>query len=325
MIIFVYGENTYLSLQKVTLMRDQFKVKFDPSGMNLVEFPAVDNAKIDLAEVRQATQTPPFLSEKRMVIVKELLADLKKAEAKNWLEALGGTPESTILIFWDNTAQKKIEKSELITNLKSRADVHSYPQANLTGSQLTAWAANFIASIDLKLSAGQLQKIIALVGNDLWQLSAEFQKLKAYSLSQPIDDESIALLVKANFEDQIFQFIDAVSNGNSKLALRLLDEQRHSGANDFQLFSMLARQIRILIGARSLLDKNPVTNKNEFAKAMKLHPYVAEKSLQQAKKMNFEYLQGVHGLIVEYDRKMKMSGITPELAVDRIVTEMVRS
>ncbi|MBU1126321.1 DNA polymerase III subunit delta [Patescibacteria group bacterium] len=325
MIIFVYGENSFLSQKKVTILRDQFKAKFDLSGMNLVEFPANDSGAIELGDVFQAVQTPPFISEKRMVVVKGLTAGLKKADAKPWIEALNRTPASTILIFWDQESEKKIEKSELFSALQNQADVYTYPHPLLSGSSLFEWAREYAKTRKINIDTAKLQKVIALVGSDLWQLSGELEKLTAYSLGKEISDEMIGELVKANFADQIFAFIDAVSNKEAARALRLLEEQRLSGSSDFQLFSMLARQVRILLGVRSIIDDNERVSKYEVAEKMKLHPFVAEKSLSQARKMSFGHLETLHSMIVSFDAKMKLSGITPDLAVDRLVVEMIQA
>ena len=113
MLIFVYGDDSYSSTAKVEAMRIQFKAKFDPSGLNLAEFPVLSTGRTDLGEVSQAVTSPPFLGTKRMVIVKNLLSGLKKADATPWINVFGAVPESTIVILWDKEGQKSIEKNEI--------------------------------------------------------------------------------------------------------------------------------------------------------------------------------------------------------------------
>lgn len=323
MIIFVYGEDTYSSQQQVLRMRDQFKVKFDKSGMNFVEFPIGDKNKIEFGDVIQASMSPPFLSEKRMVIVRGLTATLKKKEAQPWIENLKKVSDSTILVLWDSESVKKIERTELFKSMKDFEGVHVYPHAFLTGRELTNWAEHKVQDLSLKITVADLNKVIAMVGNDLWQLSGELEKLAARAGGEMVSEKMILNLVKANFEDQIFAFIDAVSQKNSRRAIQLLDSQRQSGSLDFQLFAMLARQVRILLGVRSMIDQNQNVTKGEVASVLKVHPFVAQKSLSQARGMSFEDLSVLHEMLFDFDKKMKTGGIDPELAVDRLVLQMV--
>ena len=217
----------------------------------------------------------------------------------------------------------KIEKHQLFKAFKSHQEVHIYPFPALSGTQLTAWARSHAQRIGLKIDDRLLQQVIAMVGSDVWQLSLELEKLAAYAGGQPVIEEMIRELVRANFEDQIFDFVDAVSNHQPKQALQLLAEQRLSGSTDQHLFAMLARQVRLLLGACDLLDQNPRTTKKDLADALGVHPFVAQKTLAQAGKMNASTLHHLHDMLFEFDQKMKGGGIAPDIAVDRLVAEML--
>lgn len=325
MIIFVYGENTYSSQKKIEVMRDQFKRKFDSSGMNLVEFSTENREKIEIGNVVQAIQSPPFLSEKRMVIVKNLVSSLKKPEAKPWIEQLSKIIDTTILIFWDTESVKKLEKRELFKQFSGETDVHTYNYPQLIGNSLLQWAQTRVHELGLIISAPLLSKVIAMIGTDIWQLSNELEKLKARSSDHPVTELMVTELVKAQFEDQIFAFLDAVSLKNTKEALRLLNQQRLSGSSDFQLFSLLARQVRILLSIRYLLDENSNISSQSVASSLGLHPFVAQKSLTQARKMSTETLNSLHGSLFLFDKQMKRSGILVDVAVDRVVLSLLNS
>ncbi|MFH1711771.1 MAG: DNA polymerase III subunit delta, partial [Patescibacteria group bacterium] len=211
MIIFVYGDNSFSASVKVEEMRQRYLDKFDVSGMNLVEFNA---EKIGLGDALQAIQSPPFISEKRMVILKDLLGKLKKKDdIEPWIEGLKKTPDSTIVILFDREAVEKIEKHGLYKTLQVHPDFYKYPFPVLSGSQLTSWVRGYVKKINLNIQDHLLQQTVGLVGNDLWQLSLELDKLAAHAGSKPITEQMISDLVRANFEDQIFAFIDAVASG----------------------------------------------------------------------------------------------------------------
>ncbi|MDP2631726.1 MAG: DNA polymerase III subunit delta [Candidatus Uhrbacteria bacterium] len=322
MLIFIYGNNSYLAHEKVKVMREKFLEKFDKSGMNLAHFDIGAGSFHSFGDVMQAVKTPPFLGEKRMVIISGLLS-LKKAEAEPWAESLVNVPESTIVILQDDVSVKMGAKHHLLKVLGSGEDVHTYPMEELTGSQLSVWATSHAKGIGLNIDSRLLQKVVSMVGGDLWQLSGELDKLAGHSLGLPVTEEMVRNLVRANFEDQMFNFIDAVANKNSSQALALLHEQRLAGSADFHLFAMLARQIRILLGVRDVLDRNPQATKADVASALNVHPFVAQKSLAQARRMEMAQLRNLHNMLFEFDHKLKSSGISAEVAVDRFVAEML--
>ncbi len=167
-----------------------------------------------------------------------------------------------------------------------------------------------------------MTKVVALVGNDLWQLSGELRKLVARSGGSAVTDEMIKELVRANVDDQIFAFIDAVAARDRARAMKMLADERLSGAEDMYLFSMIARQVRLLLSARDVIDRNPGASSAMMAQELGVHPFVAQKTLGQAKSFSFEFLKKLHDLCFEFDAKLKL-GMDQGLAVDRLVSEFV--
>ena len=323
MLIFVYGDDTFRVREKVQTLKKAFVDKFDQAGMNLEEFPR-EGEKLEVGLVFQSIRALPFLGEKRMTIIRGLVEQTKAADAKVWIEGLEKVPESTICILWETAEPKTIEKKALYKKLKDGSGIHFYPFPALQGSALTNWVSSRIQSRGGTIDRQALQVLVARVGGDLWQMDNEIAKLVSYAGQQMIDQVMIEKLVRASFEGQIFALVDAVSRKSTREAITLLKEERWSGANDFSIMGMLARQIRILIAARSLLDDNPHASKQDLANASGLHPFVAQKALQQARGFVLDDLLRTHDLLFEMDRDMKRGGVDAGLAVDLLVTQLMK-
>lgn len=320
MIIFVYGEDGFRAQEKVRVMKKKFQEKFDASGMNLAEFS--DKAKV--GEVAQSVQSPPFLGEKRMVVLKDLLASLtKKADYEPWLTIFESVPESTILIFYETMAPKKLEEHAVYKALASGAETHAYPFPILEGAALTRWVQERAKTSGAAFDRESVQGLVARVGSDLWQMDNEIGKLGAFASGGTVAKEMVDELVRASFEDQIFALVDAVAKRDAASTIRLLEEERLSGATDQYIFSMLARQVRILLGARSLLEERDRVTKDEVAREMSLHPFVAGKALAQARQFKMAELQTLHDMLFELDQGSKNGKVNAELAVDLIVSNML--
>lgn len=324
MLIFVYGDDGFRVAEKVKTMRKAFAEKFDPTGLNTVEFPSEGRSKIDIGEVMNAVRSMPFLGKKRMVVIRGLVEATKKPEAKVWIEGFAGAPESTIVMFWEGCEPKVMEKKPLFEALKGGSEVHLYPFPMLGGVALSRWVQARVTERGGTIEPAALAQLALRVGADLWQMDNEIGKLVAYAGGQPITAAMVDELVRASFEGKIFQLVDAVSQRRPAEAIRLLQEERWSGANDHQLLTMLGRQVRILLGARALLDENPRATKDELAGTLDLHPFVAQKALAQARGFSLEHLKAVHNLLFDFDVAMKTGGIDANLAMDLATVKLVQ-
>ena len=320
MLIFIYGEDSFRVQEKVKEMEAKFCEKFDPSGMNSARF----NVQSLIGEIMQAVQTPPFLGEKRLTVIRDLVTSIKKAEAENWVSSFKKTPESSIVIFWETVATGKVEKSELFKQLSKEKDTHLYPFPLLKTNEIERWIATWAKEQKISLQKSASSELALRVGADLWRLKSELQKLKALASTSEITVQMVQENIPAELEDQLFAFLDAVSRKDTKSAIKILEDERSRGAEEIYLFSMLARQVRILLGARALLDNNPRASKQDLATEMDLHPFVAQKAMEQAKRFSFVDLQNTHQTLFAFDRKIKTGKITIQTANDLLVARLVQ-
>lgn len=321
--IFVYGDDGFRVQEKVRQLTKAFREKFDQTGLNLVEFPGKKKV-VELGEVMGAVHSLPFLGQKRMVVIRDLIDSTKKPEMGVWVDGFKRVPESTIVVFWESTEPKALEKKPLFKELAVLAEVHKYVFPQLLGAELTRWAETRLKEHGGTIEASALRALVERVGGDLWQMDNEIGKLVAYASGKPITTVMVDELVHASFEGKIFQLIDAVSQRRPADAIRLLQEERWSGANDHYLLTMLGRQVRILLGARAMLDENPRASSQELADTLMIHPFVAQKALTQARGFTLEHLKAVHDLLFEFDVAMKSGGIDADLAVDLTTVKLAR-
>ncbi|KKW31918.1 MAG: polymerase III, delta subunit protein [Candidatus Uhrbacteria bacterium GW2011_GWA2_52_8d] len=324
MLIFVYGDDTFRVQEKVRQLTRAFREKFDPTGLNLAEFPSSSKKGFELGEVMGAVHAIPFLGQKRMTVVRDLIDSMKKADMSAWVDGFVKTPDSTIVVFWESVESTSLEKKPLFVALKDAAEVHHYPFPALKGAELDCWVQDRVKERGGAIDTDALRAMIERVGADLWQMDNEICKLVAYASGQTISVVMVDELVHTSFEGKIFALIDAVSQRRPVDAIRLLQEERWSGANDHYLLTMLGRQVRILLGARAMLDENPHVRQGELVKTLNIPPFVAQKVLSQARGFTLARLKAVHDLLFDFDLAMKTSGINADLAVDLTTVKLTQ-
>ena len=154
-------------------------------------------------------------------------------------------------------------------------------------------------------------------------MHSEIEKLSAYTGQKPINSSDVELLVHGTFEDQIFAFVDVIAKQDRQGAVSLLKNQRLAGVEDFYLLNMLARQLRILIGTRDLIDANSSVTKQQVADKLKVHPFVAQKAIEQARHFTLETLIDAHAFLLEKDVGIKSGKISDDMAVDLSLVKFV--
>lgn len=333
MIIFLYGEDSFRSRQKLKELKNSFNNKVDPSGNSLTVLNGQD-VKIEKISARIGPRS--LLSKKRMIIIEDIFLNKSNTifdEIYNYLNKKTFDQDNNVIIFWDSGVKKKrVGRKEniLIIDLRGREkpmakkflplfnflSTQKYTQEFklLSSQELTAWVKKEVAGRGGSINYQALQTLISLVGNDLWQLNNELDKLINYKLGampkltnngQPvqIDLADIAKLVKGNFDENIFSLTDAISNKNKALAIKLLEEQYEAGLTDSYLINMIIRQFKILLGIRQALDLGLTSKK--IMSSLKLHPFVVQKGINQVRNFNLATLKKILAQLIKIDFKMK--------------------
>ncbi len=320
MLIMIYGADGLRVRERVVEMRQKFVDKFDPSGINLAEIAIRAACDVAFGEIAQQIASSPFLSPKRMVIIDGLLSQLKKSEVSSWRDLFMRTPESTIVILSETLASEKVHKL-LAFAAFNECGAHVYSIDLLTGSNLRSWVLERAKLFNASFSLNVAEAIIARVGSDTRLLNNELNKLAAYARGEVISLEMVELLCGSNFQEDVFGLLDALS-GDPNKALERLAKERSAGAEDFPLFGMIIRQIRLLLAYKLFIERTG--SPNGVASALGLHPYVVQKLSKQSSQYSLDHLRVWHRHAVELDRAMKR-GLSPSLAVDRLVIDAVMS
>lgn len=315
MIFFLYGEDTYRSRQKLNLIKQKFLAK-DKSGLNLVE---LDGSKILYKDLKKEFTSAPFLCDKRLVVVENLLTQNKQVKLFDELNDLiksKNIPDFTFIIFREEG--KPDQRKGLFKTLKKIAQTEEFNL--LAGNQINQWIVKEVKSRGGEIDQQAVNQLVVFVGNDLWQLSNELDKLLAYN--KKITLENVNLLVNAKQDDNIFKVMDAISVKNKSQAIQLIKQQLEDVGNDFTyLLNMIIRQFRILIQVKSFSKQNNPTSQ-QTASVLKLHPFVAQKTLAQVKNFEMNQLKNIYSNLMDIEYKLKTGQANPAVLLDLLIAEI---
>ena len=314
MIFFFYGDDTYRAWQKVKQIRDKFRKEIDKSGFNTM---LLDGPEMTLEKFNEAVSQTGFLADKRLIIIKNVFNHKDLSKLKDdlivYLNKQADSSDENFLLFWQEGLPDK--RTALFKKLSTYKYVNEFEPLN--NFKLTAWAKAEIDKAGGKITPPALNLLTANVGNNLWQLSSEINKLVNYKNGQNIIEQDINLLTRGSVDENIFNFTDAIASKQSIKAIKLLQDQLSQGANEQYLLSMILRQFRILLQLKSLVGAN--SSASDINKATRLHPFVIKKSLPLLAKYSMDDLKKIFNRLVQLDLDMKSSPIDNETFLDLFI------
>lgn len=322
MIIFLYGKDTYRSKQQLTKMVEKFRAERDPQGLNLVKLD-VEKTK---ENIMQQVLASPFLAEKRMVVLENLLASKAKAVQEEILKRIEEKtlPADIILIIWEAIDKPKTKLGkELLARLTKEKFAQHFEE--LSGAKLTGWILAEVQARGGDMDRDTANTLARIAGADMWALSSLIDQLMSYTDGKTITKKETALFVEEQADDNIFNLVDAIVNKQTKHVYTMMQEQYRQGNDAGYIYAMIVRQFRILLQLRDLYDRGENLQSSGLAKELGLHPFVIKKSLPMVKRYPLEELKNIHTSLIEIDTKTKTGRGNQSMLLDMFVGRVATS
>ncbi len=313
MIVFIYGEDSYRSRQKLEEIIQEYK-KTNKSGINLRYFDC-EESSFSIEDLKSTAQQFSMFKDKKLSIVKNAFSE---AEVKQKLLKLvtDFVQSDDVVIIYE--ASKPKESDALLKMLKKEGKSQEFKK--LTASQLRDWVLKKFDEASVRAEALAIDYILASVDGDIWRLSNEIQKITNFKKSGEINLGDVKLLIRPKMETDIFKTVDAIGQKNKKQALSLVHKHMKNGDPPLYLLSMIGYQFRNLLIVRDLIEKDfPYA---VLVKKSGLHPFVARKSYEQARLFTFLELKRIYQRIFEVDLNIKVGKVEPEMSLDLFIASL---
>lgn len=293
------------------------------ADLNISEY---DGPTVEAAEVVNAASSYPFLADKRLIIVRGMLAWLTRKGAGNvgkkqvefLLEALPNLPDWARLVFVEH--QKLSDNNKLL----QLADKHERGMARgyFAPKDATQWILKrakdaYDATIEPRAAAA----LASVIGPDLRRADNELIKLVSYvNGERTIAEDDVALLTPYVAEASMFDMVDALAEGRGQVASKLVHRLLEQQEDPFSLYGMIVRQFRLLLLAKEHLVSGGYPG--GISEAIGVHRFVAEKLAKQTRNFTLDQLEQIYQTLQDYDAKMKSGRIEPLLALDLLIASL---
>lgn len=261
-----------------------------------------------------AANTMPFLSERRLVVVR----NVDKLDVAG-LEKLAGYAKDpapyTCLVL---VAAKIAKNSKLYRAAAATGVAYEYaaPKRNEYASEVV----KLLRERGKTMAMPTAQLLVDVVGRDLRRLDIEAAKLATYvGDEEHISPDDVRAVASATAEASVFELSDAVGERDVTRAMRVLRRLLDAGETPLGVEAMLARHVRALIGARALADRG--VSPDAMAPEIGMSPWQARNAAKQASRYEPKELIAALSGLAAAEEEMKTSPTDAGLVIERWIVK----
>jgi DNA polymerase-3 subunit delta len=323
-----YGRDDFSQREALNAL----KQRLDADGLLASNTTLVDGRTVTPGELLALCQTVPFLSAHRLIIVEGLLGRFEPPAGRGrrgrrqgtrenlapWralADGLAAMPESTSLVLRDGEVQPQ---NPLFRLLQPLAEVREFRP--LAPRDVPGWIVQRARQSGLTIAPRAVALLASLVGNDLWTLSNELDKLAAYADGRQVEEEDVRALVSSIREANVFAMADALTEGRTEDAAGLIRRLLEEGDPPQRLLAVIARHYRHLIVAKDLLAGG--LPPPQIGARLGVPGFALERILQQTRRYSMPRLKTAMGRILEADLSIKRGLCDEETALHLLVQDL---
>jgi DNA polymerase-3 subunit delta len=243
---YFYGPEDLLKDEAVRTILDR---ALDP-GLRDFNFDQRSAGQVDTEEFLSLCNTLPMLSERRVVLLRDVEAWKRKSKGRSeFLKYLEHPSPGTVVILVQGSADEYEDKELARGAYTVRFDP-------LPPERASKWVMRRAAELGLTLEPEAAEHLVHSVGNDLGPLASELAKLASLPADQPLTVERVGDLVGVRHGETLWDWRTAVLDDQSGRAVTLLPRiLAQPGVTGVKLVTLLGTALVGLGIARSFYDK----------------------------------------------------------------------
>lgn len=191
----------------------------------------------------------------------------------------------------------------------------------LKGKELSTWLIHHLKQWNATINEEAAHRLIELVGNSLWLLHHECEKLSTYVgqagvITLPMVEE----LVPRTLEQDVFKLTDYLMNQRVNEALQLWQDLLTLSQEPLRILALITRQLRLTLQVKVLAEEHH--SEKEISSFLKVHPYPVKLARNQGFHFSEKVLRHYLFLAVQAEEQIKTGLVDKQIAVERILLHM---
>jgi DNA polymerase-3 subunit delta len=311
---YLYGDETFLideslsSLVKAAL----------GDGLKDFNFNTYYGSEAEAGIVRDAIETLPMMTPKRVVVLKDA-QDLSDKEWDLLMPVLDQPVDSTVFICVATKIDKRKKYSKKFLDAGAVIEFKR-PFEN----QISDWVRSIAQKHGLLLSVDAIDLLQQLVGANLQDINSEMTKLaqyvgqKAKEKKQVTADDVLAVVSHVKL-DSVFDLADAIGSDDRARALSCLVNLMDNGQNAVGILALVSRHVRILKlvndGLKEGLSGQRLSSRAGVA------PFFLKSYVNQSASWSERKIERTFQALLDTDRALKSSSVAPHIWLENFVLQ----
>lgn len=299
-------------------------------------------SKVDLRRLAAEVGTPPFLSTRKFVLVRnsglfsmdkkgsgkeetpidetdddeddESTAgkDTAKERSETLVRLIEQVPDSACLVFMEKKIDRRVKKP--LEAIERCGRVVEFSLQDL--GSLRTFVARELSTAGIAIDTEAVDSLLVRCGNAMQTVVSKVEKLRLYCAGNGTVRVTSALVEEISIPDlagKVFDMTDALGQGRPGDALSILDTLVARKEPVQLLLFMLARHVRLLIRTKETPDRDRLPS------VLGVPPFIAGRYADQAKNFSLETLEDLHTRCFEADSASKSGRIPDRMALEAVL------
>jgi DNA polymerase III, delta subunit len=281
-----------------------------------------------LPTLTSSIESVPMFADKKFIEIHSLdIADMKDSEFEEFTAVIGELPDYdyNVLILYMTAdsfdAGSAKYPSKLLTELSKLLVPVNFEFE--TPPKLIKWIQQHFKAGGIVIEPEVCLELINNVGQSMYRLKSEIEKLCAYLLSDGrnnVSSEDVADITIHVKAIDPFDFANAVLDGNMDKAFYILSDMKERKEKPEIILSQVSRVYDDLCLVKSLYESG--MSSQTIASKLKMHEYKTSLYLKSASKRSLKSLRHAVDLCFDADIKIKSTALDNYTVLDRLVIEL---
>ncbi|MDD6208537.1 MAG: DNA polymerase III subunit delta [Clostridiales bacterium] len=308
--ILLYGTEEYLKRYYRNKLKEALL-----SGQDDMNFSHYCGKGIDVKEVAAMSDTLPFFSDRRVILMEDTGFFKNQSELAEYLEH---APDTTFFLFVEKEVDKRNKCYKYVSKNGLAAELG---EMNL--EELKKWVAAKLKQNGKKMTEQNIRYFLEHSGESLDGISNELDKLVAYVGDREVVEKSdLDAVCVPVITGKLFPMIDAIAGGKQEQALVLYDDLLKLREKPLSILFLVTRHFGILIQALDFKD-SPFSN-SEIAKKLGVPPFAVRKYMEQAGRFTQAKLKQALELCLCTEQDIKTGQLSEQVGLELLLVTLSR-
>ena len=264
-------------------------------------------------EMFNALDTLPFLSKKRLVVLKD--ADLAPSPVKEAILSYLSHPKESAVFVVESALP--VIKGEFILAVSKMAQLVYYRR--LKDAEIDAWLVKRAAAHGKKILPEAVKALKENIPNSLRMLSSDMDNIILYvGARHLIEKGDVDAVIGISPSHSAFDLIDSIEKKDVKLALKIFSSLRRDRKREIELLGLLGWNARMILRAKALLR---IRNKEDVRRDLGLNPRTFDQIVRYAASFKKDEIFTLMDEILRADIDIK-TGMAPAVVIEKLIVKM---